>query len=172
VLVSTSSTAYHDTWLFFCSQEVLRPALKALLSIDCPLPIVASCLSQDGDKATNVVYNTAEDALPGFDIGHAKASRTAHLNCYDPSNTSGGAAAIGTSLASSRLVFVDTPGFEDTRGSEVDVATSVMLSEVAKRCKTLRFIVLINMHSLHEARGKSVRSILDISIGVSGTESD
>jgi hypothetical protein len=126
VLVSTSSTAYHDTWLFFCSQEVLRPALKALLSIDCPLPIVASCLSQDGDKATNVVYNTAEDALPGFDIGHAKASRTAHLNCYDPSNTSGGAAAIGTSLASSRLVFVDTPGFEDTRGSEVDVATSVI----------------------------------------------
>ena len=80
------------------------------------------------------MYEAADDALPGFEIGHAKISRTAHISCYDP-NKEG---------KESPVVYVESPGVEDTNGHEVDVSTSVMLSEVAAKCKSIRFIILVS----------------------------
>eukprot|EP00957_Ditylum_brightwellii_P134027 10218784-Ditylum_brightwellii.AAC.1 len=109
-----------------------------------------SCSSKYGEAADKVVFETAQDALPGFEIGHAKTSRTAHLNCYDPTKEG----------KESHVVYVDCPGFEDTNGHEADVATSVMLSKVAAQCRSLRFVILISYVSLLEDRGGAMRSVL------------
>eukprot|EP00978_Attheya_sp_CCMP212_P029752 scaffold106817_cov51-Attheya_sp.AAC.1 len=110
-----------------------------------------------GDEAIKVVYETAGDALPGFEIGHAKTSRTACINCFDPNEEK---RTIDDDK--SALVYVDSPGFQDTNGHEVDIATSVMLSEVAKRCRSLRFVILISYVSLLEDRGGAMRSVLKL----------
>eukprot|EP00957_Ditylum_brightwellii_P019200 1447762-Ditylum_brightwellii.AAC.1 len=78
-----------------------------------------SCKSEYGDVDEKVVFETVQDALPGFEIGHEKTSMTSHISCYDPTQEG----------KKSNVVYVDCPGFEDTNGHEVDVATSVMLSK-------------------------------------------
>lgn len=100
------------------------------------------------DTAAKVVYE-AVDPLPGFEIGHAKMSKTAHIGCYthNPGD-------------SRPLLFIDSPGFEDTNGHEADIATSIMLSQVAKRCRSLRFVIMISYVSLLEDRGGAMRSVL------------
>jgi DnaJ-domain-containing protein 1 len=102
-----------------------------------------------GKLVEKSVYE-AVDALPNFDIGHAKSSQTKSFSCFIPPQ--GG--------SKKTTVYVDTPGFEDTDNQEIDIATSVMLSHIAKKCKTLKFIVLINYTSLLEDRGGAARSIL------------
>ena len=56
--------------------------------------------------------------------------------------------------------YIDTPGFADTTGEEIDIATSSVLNSVAKKCNTLRFVIIINYVSLLEDRGQSLRSTL------------
>jgi GTP-binding protein EngB required for normal cell division len=85
--------------------------------------------------------------LPEFEIGHVKTSMTKQINCY-------------VREASEEVVYLDTPGFEDTDGHEIDIATSVMLSKVAERCRSLRFVILINCASLLEDRGGAIRAVL------------
>ena len=103
--------------------------------------------SFSGQSATKTVFD-AQDALPNFEIGHAKESKTRSLNAF--LRKDGG----------DEVVYLDSPGLEDTRGAEMDIATAVLLSQVAKRCKSLRFVVLIHCASLLEDRGKAFRSIL------------
>ena len=86
-----------------------------------------------------------KDELPGFKIGHSKKSMTKCIRCFAP----GG-----------KTVYVDAPGHEDTDGPEVDIATSVMINQVVKRCKSIRFVLLINYTSLLEDRGGSLRALL------------
>ena len=62
--------------------------------------------------------------------------------------------------SASNLVYVDSPGFEDTNGQEADIATSVMLSQVAKRCRSLRFVIMISFVTLLEDRGGAMRSVM------------
>lgn len=59
-----------------------------------------------------------------------------------------------------KAIYIDTPGFEDTDGEEIDIATSVMLKQIAKKSRTLRFVMMINYVSLLEDRGGAMRSIL------------
>lgn len=105
------------------------------------------------DVVKKVVYE-AVDPLPGFHIGHEKKSKTSTIECYDP-NDDGIYAKKGL-----KTMFVDSPGFDDTRGHEVDIATSVLLTQVAIRCRTIRFVVMISFVSILENRGDSMRSIL------------
>jgi len=99
-----------------------------------------------------IVYE-AVDPLVGFEIGHGKTSKTASIGCYDAPPCVDKAEGAG-------LLYVDSPGFEDTNGQEADIATSVMLSEVAKRCRSLRFVIMISYVSLLEDRGGAMRSVL------------
>ena len=92
----------------------------------------------------------AEDEMTGFEIGHSKESVTKCLRAY----------LTSTTTKNTQIAFVDSPGFEDTSGQEVDVATSVMKNHVVKRCKSLRFVILINYTSLLEDRGGSMRAVL------------
>lgn len=103
--------------------------------------------SFSGETSTKTVFD-AQDALPNFEIGHAKVSKTRSLN------------AFLRKIGDNEVVYLDSPGLEDTRGTEMDIATSAMLSQVAKRCKCLRFVILIHCASLLEDRGNAFRSIL------------
>lgn len=91
----------------------------------------------------------ARDPVPGFEIGHAKVSMTKHIKCF-----------LRKGNTNQEIVYLDTPGFEDTEGEEIDVGTSCMLSQVAKKCRTMRFVMMINYVSLLEDRGGAMRSIL------------
>lgn len=100
--------------------------------------------SFSGDTAAKTAFD-AEDALPEFEIGHNMESKTSSINAF---------------VHDSGTVYLDTPGIEDTGGVEVDIATSALLSQVAKRCKSLRFIILVHCASLIEDRGGAFRSVL------------
>jgi energy-coupling factor transporter ATP-binding protein EcfA2 len=91
----------------------------------------------------------ADDPVPGFEIGHAKSSMTKHIKCL-----------FREGRANSNFAYLDTPGFDDTDGEEVDVATAVMLNHVAMKCRSLRFVVVIHYVSLLEDRGGAMRGIL------------
>lgn len=106
--------------------------------------------SLKGDVAKKVVYQ-AIDPLQDFPIGHETKSKTSTIKCFDPNS-------VGS--YGKNLMFVDSPGFEDTRGYEVDIVTSVLLSQVASRCRSLRFVIILSFVSLLEDRGGSMRSVL------------
>ena len=91
----------------------------------------------------------AKDPVSGFEIGHAKVSMTKHVKTF-----------VRKEGSDDEVVYLDTPGFEDTDGEEIDIATSVMLGQVAKKSRTLRFVMMINYVSLLEDRGGAMRSIL------------
>jgi hypothetical protein len=86
--------------------------------------------------------------LPSFEIGHSKRSKTSSIN------------ALVRGTGRNEVVYLDTPGVEDTSGAEMDIATAALLSQVAKRCKSLRFVILIHCASLIEDRGGAFRSVL------------
>lgn len=109
--------------------------------------------------ATKIVYE-AVDPIPGFEIGHEKMSKTASIGCYDPFESFPSGSENHARGSKSQLLYVDSPGFEDTNGQEADIATSVMLSQVASRCRSLRFVIMISYVSLLEDRGGSMRSVL------------
>lgn len=101
-----------------------------------------------GQTATKAVFE-AQDPLPSFEIGHAKKSKTSSLNAF-----------IRHSAVGNQVVYLDTPGLDDTGGIEIDIATSALLSQVSKRCKSLKFVILIHCASLLEDRGGAFRSVL------------
>ena len=103
--------------------------------------------SFSGEVATKSAYD-AEDALPAFEIGHSKKSKTNAIN------------ALVREVGGNEVVYLDTPGFEDTSGVEMDIATAALLSQVAKRCKSLKFVIIIHCASLIEDRGGAFRSVL------------
>jgi energy-coupling factor transporter ATP-binding protein EcfA2 len=108
------------------------------------------------DESVRKSVFEAEEALPGFEIGHAKTSMTKHINCYVRQQVD------TTTQEKTEVVYLDSPGFEDTDGTEMDIATSVMMSQVAQQCKSLRFVILINYASLLEDRGGAMRSVLKL----------
>eukprot|EP00984_Skeletonema_dohrnii_P037124 scaffold38855_cov150-Skeletonema_dohrnii-CCMP3373.AAC.1 len=110
---------------------------------------VSHTSSFSGETATKTVYG-AQDALEDFEIGHGKVSKTRSLSAF-----------VRTNAVSGReCVYLDSPGLEDTRGVEMDIATSALLSQVAKRCRSLRFVILIHCASLLEDRGNAFRTII------------
>ncbi|KAL7565546.1 hypothetical protein ACA910_003823 [Epithemia clementina (nom. ined.)] len=122
-----------------------------------------------GETMDKTVFE-ANDALEGFAIGHGKVSKTQHLNFHKIRSTitttrrrkSEGGVVDSTGTHTTELVLVDSPGYQDTEGHEIDIATSVMLSQVAKHARCLRFVILINYISLLEDRGGAVKGILKL----------
>ena len=101
-----------------------------------------------GETANKQVYH-AEDALAGFEIGHDSKSMTSSLNAF-----------VRINNKSKETVYLDSPGMEDTSGPEMDIATCALLSQVAKRCRSLKFVVVIHCASLIEDRGGAFRGVL------------
>eukprot|EP00959_Pyramimonas_sp_CCMP1952_P024305 510080-Pyramimonas_sp.AAC.1 len=82
--------------------------------------------------------------MEGFVIGHEQTSQTKCIRHFDR----GGSGINGDP----RVVYVDSPGYEDTAGLEVDMATSVAYKRVAEVCSSLRFVVLISCAAFFESR--------------------
>ncbi|KAL7556250.1 hypothetical protein ACA910_003259 [Epithemia clementina (nom. ined.)] len=115
--------------------------------------------SNSGEAMNKTVFE-AENGVEGFVIGHKKASETKHCNFYK--ETMSVKRAGSTEMESKDFFFLDSPGFQDTDGPELDIATSVVLSQVAKRARSLRFVILIRYISLLEDRGGAVKDILKL----------
>ena len=110
--------------------------------------------SSAGEVMNKTVFD-AEDSLEGFDIGHGKVSETKHIHYLKQKLST-------EDRHGKTFFFLDTPGFQDTDGHEIDIATSVVLSQVAKIAHRLRFVILINFVSLIEDRGGAVKGILKL----------
>ena len=109
--------------------------------------VIEHTTTYSGEVATKAAYD-AENPLAAFEIGHSKKSMTSSIN------------ALVRGEGNNEIVYLDTPGVEDTSGVEMDIATAALLSQVAKRCKSLKFVVLIHCASLIEDRGGAFRSVL------------
>ena len=105
-------------------------------------------LNETVDEYGRVVYDS-DSPLAGFEIGHGKISQTKHLSCFVHKNAS-----------DQPVMYLDSPGFEDTDGVETDLATAAMLKKVAASARSLRFVVLINCASLREDRGGALNSVV------------
>ena len=132
------------------ASSIYKDVTNSFLSLTSPQGIAGKTIhssihksSFSGQTATKAVFD-AQDALPNFEIGHAKVSKTRTLNAF----------------LHNEVVYLDSPGLEDTRGAEMDIATAALLSQVAKKCKSIRFVVLIHCASLLEDRGNAFRSVL------------
>ncbi len=88
----------------------------------------------------------AEKILPGFDIGHKSESETQFINALETRH--------GFKLC-------DTPGFEDNRFIEIDIANSIGITSAIKECRSVRPVLLLSYHELIDGRG-AVRSTLSI----------
>ncbi|KAK3239607.1 hypothetical protein CYMTET_50476 [Cymbomonas tetramitiformis] len=99
------------------------------------------------------VYEPSE-ALPGFAIGHDMKSETKTLRHFER--------PTAAPAAGDAVVYLDSAGYEDTAGVEVDIATSVSFRKVADVCRRLRFVVLINCASFFEDRGGALRGLVKL----------
>lgn len=52
--------------------------------------------------------------------------------------------------------IIDTPGFCDTNGPEIDIINQVYVSKIMKGCKNITPILIISYRSLTESRGEKL----------------
>ena len=45
-------------------------------------------------------------------------------------------------------MLVDTPGFEDTNGAEVDIANAIGLISAIRKCKSIKPVLMISYKSI------------------------
>lgn len=102
---------------------------------------------------TKEVY-VAENPLEGFSIGHDQVSETTGLMHYVRKLAREG------EKEEDEVVYLDSSGYEDTVGIEVDIATSISFCRVAQVCGSIRFVVLVNCASLLENRGGAIRGLV------------
>jgi hypothetical protein len=90
--------------------------------------------------------------LEGCAVGHGGDSLTRYLQCVvDP-----------VSSADNKLVFCDTPGFEDTEGSVVDIANAVAISWSIRQCRSVRLVLLIDASIFASPRGVELNKLLQL----------
>lgn len=78
-------------------------------------------------------------------IGHTKLSETYLASVYTHGR--------------SPFAFVDSPGFDDNRGVDVEIANMFSIARVAKCAKKILGVVfLVSFHTLQSVRGKGLRS--------------
>ena len=90
--------------------------------------------------------------LEGCAAGHGGDSLTRYLQCVvDPASSAG-----------NNLVFCDTPGFEDTEGSVVDIANAVAISWSIRQCRSVRLVLLIDASMFASQRGVELNKLLQL----------
>jgi GTP-binding protein EngB required for normal cell division len=90
--------------------------------------------------------------LEGCEVGHGGDSLTRYLQCVvNPASSAG-----------NNLVFCDTPGFEDTEGSVVNIANAVAISWSIRQCKSVRLVLLIDASMFASQRGVELNKLLQL----------
>jgi predicted GTPase len=116
---------------------------------------VASFKTEISSQTIESQVFDADDPIPGFEIGHAKSSKTQALNVFSRKDVK----------AENAVVYIDTPGFEDTEGIEVDIATSIMLAQVRVDESSMVFLLEINIIFDHSRFKLTFSFTLSIQIG-------
>jgi hypothetical protein len=83
----------------------------------------------------------------GFSIGHKTHSETIYPAAYSPHTKD--------------YSYIDTPGFEDTRGIGVEIANSFFRKEITKDVTHLKFLLLIKHEDLKD-RGQQFRDSIKL----------
>jgi hypothetical protein len=90
----------------------------------------------------------SENSLVDFKIGHEKESETLEMKIVN--------------LDNSGLFLCDSPGYNDSRGKEIDISNCICISNATKSCLTVRPVLLINFHEIKDAKGGSFLETLNI----------
>eukprot|EP00854_Cymbomonas_tetramitiformis_P004389 gene4389-5398_t len=120
------------------------------------------------DGAVKDVFE-ADDPLEGFCIGHDQRSQTKHINHYPRPSSANSGGGARESEGEEVVVYVDSAGYQDTSGIEVDIATSISFQRVSDVCRSLRFVVLVSCVSFLEAKGGAVRDLVKLVSTLVGT---
>ncbi len=51
-------------------------------------------------------------------------------------------------LENSELFLCDAPGYNDSRGKEIDISNCICISKATKACQSVRPVLLINIYEL------------------------
>jgi hypothetical protein len=65
-------------------------------------------------------------------------------------------------VAQQQLTVCDTPGFEDSRRVEIDIANSIAVANAIKVCKSVKPVLLISFYEFKEGRGNAIRATLTL----------
>ncbi len=104
--------------------------------------------NDDEDEDTELEFDErleVEDPLPGCEVGHSGDSQTRFPQKYRHSAT--------------KLLFFDTPGFEDTVGSHIDVFNAIAISTIFSTCKSLRLVLVIQESTIGTTRGTELKKL-------------
>lgn len=91
-------------------------------------------------------------------IGHSNTSETFSPQVEDATSS------IGAGYA-----FADCPGFLDNRGFEINVANAVNVRHTVAAASSAVVVVVVNFYSLRADRGKGLRDLLSILLGLFGS---
>lgn len=103
--------------------------------------LVATC-----DGYDKIKYTLKGDGESGFDIGEKYASETDKVKVYYSKET--------------LCYYVDTPGYEDTRSFEIDIATALGIKRVCLKASRLRIAVFINANKFFVNKGAPLKDTL------------
>ena len=108
-----------------------------------------SCM---GDESKGHKWVFVPDVhLADFEIGHEARSKTKCIKHFETKCEDG-----------KPVIYLDSSGFEDSTGVEVDISTSLSFAKVAQFCAQLRFVVLINCASFLESRAGGVWRLVSL----------
>jgi ribosome biogenesis GTPase A len=92
-----------------------------------------------------------EDPLDGCSVGYSGDSETRYLRSYlDPTYESG------------RMFLCDTPGFQDTVSTDVDIANAVAISWAIRRSKSVRLVLIIEANIILAPRGHELKNLFSL----------
>lgn len=91
-------------------------------------------------------------------IGHSGTSETFSPQVEDA------ASSLGSGFA-----FADCPGFLDNRGFEINVANAVNVRHTVAAAASAVVVVVVNYYSLRADRGRGLRDLFDILLGLFGS---
>ena len=72
-------------------------------------------------------------------------------------------------VSGQRLTFVDTPGFKDNRGPEINIANATNISATIQAAKSVRIMALLSYSELIAQRGRGLIELLGVLIELFGT---
>lgn len=68
------------------------------------------------------------------------------------------------------LAYIDCPGFNDNRGSEINIANAVNIRQCFQEVKSIRIIIIINYNTFKTDRGQGVRELVEMTKQLFGSE--
>ena len=82
------------------------------------------------DEYYETILTVASDELAGCAIGHSMDSTTEYLQAYPEEAT--------------KLAMCDTPGFGETRGTDIEISNSIAIMKLLGVCKSARIAVILS----------------------------